>query len=510
MRRMLQIVTSLAALMAPAGAWAEPQNGGVINVATIGEPPTLDPMASTADLVGMITQHIFETLYTFDANWGVVPLLAGSLPEISDDARTYTIPLQREVKFHDGSDLKSDDVVASLKRWMDISTRGKQIAERLEKLEAVDDYTVRITLTEPYAPLVSFLALNNSAAIIIPSEIAGEAQLTQPIGTGPYQLKEHKPDQYIQLARFEGYKSLEGEPNGYGGARKQYADEIVFTPVPDSSTRVEAAAAGQFDYVDSLPVEAHDRISGSASVPLVLKAASWPMFVMNTKEGIVANPGVRKAIQAALAPQDMLLAAFGTTDFFSVDGALYPEGYVWHTTAGTEKYRPEGDIETATSLLKEAGYNSEPIRILTSKQYEFHFKMAQVAAEYMKAAGMNVQLDVVDWATLTERRGHSDLWDIYITHSPFFPEPSLITVMSDNWGGWWATEEKHRVLKAFNGEVDAQKRVKLWEDVQKAFYDEVPAYKVGNFSALAAHKPTLKGIQQATWPYFWNAWSEKE
>ena len=73
------------------------------------------------------------------------------------------------------------------------------------------------------------------------------------IGTGPYMLKERKPDQYIQLARFDGYKSREGEPNGYGGARKQYLDEIRFVPVPDPNTRVEGAVAGQFDYVDSHP-----------------------------------------------------------------------------------------------------------------------------------------------------------------------------------------------------------------------------------------------------------------
>ena len=60
------------------------QKGGVVNVATVGEPPTLDPMASTADLVGIITQHFFETLFTFDKNWKVTPLLAESLPEVSD------------------------------------------------------------------------------------------------------------------------------------------------------------------------------------------------------------------------------------------------------------------------------------------------------------------------------------------------------------------------------------------------------------------------------------------
>lgn len=83
--------------------------------------------------------------------------------------------------------------------------------------------------------------------------------MTEFVGTGPYMLKERKADQYIQLVRFDGYKSRDGESDGYGGARHQYLDEIRFVPVPDPNTRVEAAVSGQYDYVDSIPVESFAR-----------------------------------------------------------------------------------------------------------------------------------------------------------------------------------------------------------------------------------------------------------
>ncbi len=236
----------------------------MINVATIGEPPTLDPMASTADLVGIVTQHIFETLYTFDKEWKTTPLLAESLPEISADGKTYTIKLRAGIKFHDGSDMASDDVVASLDRWIKVASRGKQAASFIDKIEATDPLTVTITLKQPYAPLVSLLAFNNSAAIILPKE-KQEEPMKEFIGTGPYMLKERKADQYIQLVRFDGYKSREGDGNGYGGARHQYLDEIRFVPVPDANTRVEAAVSGQYDYIDSIPVESFDKIKSSSS-----------------------------------------------------------------------------------------------------------------------------------------------------------------------------------------------------------------------------------------------------
>ncbi|MFK0274152.1 ABC transporter substrate-binding protein [Ensifer sp. NPDC090286] len=493
------------ALVASATLAFAQEKGGVINVATVGEPPTLDPMASTADLVGIVSQHIFETLYTFDKDWKPTPLLAASLPEISADGKTYTIKLRSGVKFHDGTDLDSKDVVASLERWTKVASRGKQTATTISGIEAVDPLTVKISLATPYAPLVSLLAFNNSAAIVLPSEKQAEP-MTDFVGTGPYQLKERKADQYIQLTRYDAYKSPEGEANGYGGARHQYADEIRFVPVPDPNTRVEAAVSGQYDYVDSLPVESFERVKGSsASEPVMLQPFGWPVFVLNSGNGMTKNIDLRKAIRASLSMEDMMAAAFGTTDFYALDAALYPSQFTWRTDAGTEGAYNIADPEKAGELLKAAGYKGEPLRILTSRQYEFHYKMAQVAAEYLKLAGFTVDLQVVDWATLTQRRADPTLWDIYITHSPFLPEPALIGMMSTKAPGNWDTPARAKAVDAFNAESDPAKRVALWADVQKVIFEEVPFIKIGDFNALSAKAKTLEGVSPAPWPYFWNA-----
>ncbi|MGI6851542.1 ABC transporter substrate-binding protein [Mesorhizobium sp. 1B3] len=498
-------VAAFAGVSMLVAAYAQAQErGGVVNVATIGELTTLDPMTATGDLLGMVTQHFFETLYTFDKNWNVAPLLAEALPEVSADGKVHTIKLRQGITFHDGSAMTSEDVVASLKRWLAVASRGKLVAANLEKLEAVDDYTIELTLKQPFAPLAVLLAFNNSAAVVLPSEKIAET-LSEYVGTGPYMIKERKPDQYLQLVRFDGYKAREGEPDGFGGARKQYLDEIRFVPVPDANTRVEGAIAGQYDYADLLPAEAFDRLNGQAKTePLVLKSFGWPMFIMNNKEGMMTTVGMRKAVQAALNAEDMLAAAFGKPEFYTVDGALYPEGYQWRTDAGVDAYNI-GDPEKAKALATEAGYDGKPIRILTSRQYEFHYKMAQVAAEYLKMAGFAVQLDVVDWATLVQRRAEPALWDIFITHSPFLPDPALIAPLPASYPGWWASEEKEKLLVALNTEMDAQKRVAIWSDLQKLIYDEAPFYKVGDFSALSAKSPRLQGFTPSAWPFFWNA-----
>jgi peptide/nickel transport system substrate-binding protein len=332
-----------------------------------------------------------------------------------------------------------------------------------------------------------------------------ENPIKEVIGTGPYQLKERKPDQYIQLTRFDGYKQRQGEPDGFGGARKQYLDEIRFVPVPDANTRVEGALAGQFDFADLIPVEAYDRLKGQAKTePVLMQGFGWPMFIMNNKQGMMTSKDMRKAVQTALNAEDMLAAAFGKPEFYKLDGAMYPEGYAWRSDAGIKAYN-QGDADKAKALAKTAKYDGAPIRILTSRQYEFHYKMAQVAAEYLKAAGLKVDLQVVDWATLVQRRAEPALWDIFITHSPFLAEPALIAPLPDSYPGWWASEAKNKLLSALNAESDEKKRVAIFADLQKLIFDEAPFYKVGDFAALSAKAPRLAGYTASPWPYFWNA-----
>src|SRR5690606_22850618 len=255
---------------------------------------------------------------------------------------------------------------------------------------------------------------------------------------------------------------------------------------------------------DALPIYGQDKTE-----PLLLKSFGWPMFIMNNKQGMMTKLEMRKAVQAALNAEDMLAAAFGKPEFYTVDGALYPEGYPWRTDAGTEAYNL-GDPEKAKALARPAGYDGkQPIRILTSRQYEFHYKMAQVAAEYLKAADLAVELQVVDWATLVQRRADPALWDIFITHSPFLPDPALIAPLPATYPGWWDNPEKEKLLVALNAELDQGKRVALFADLQKLLYEQPPLYKVGDFSALSAKSPKLKGYDASPWPYFWNAYLDK-
>lgn len=494
----------------PVWAADEPVRGGALNLAMIGEPQSLDPMTSVADLVGTITQHIYENIYTFDKSSAVVPMLAAEMPKVSDDARTYTIPLRSGVFFHDGQEMTAEDVEASLKRWMETAPRGKAVGAVVEQMTSPEKYTLEIRLKTPYAPLLAQLAMPAGGAVILPKNKLAQT-LTEFIGTGPYKLKERRPDQYVLLVRHDKYAPLSGDASGYAGRRDALADELRFIPVPNANTRVEGSLGGQYHYADLIPVESYSRLENKKNIaPLVIPNFGYVYIVLNTKQGIMQDIRLRKAVQMTLNHSEMLAVGFGDPKFYSLYGAHFPEGSIYHTQDGTEAYNV-ADAKGAAALLKEAGYDaSKPVRILTSQQYEFHYRMALVMAENLKQAGYKVDLQVSDWATLIQRRGDPSLWDIYVTHSVHLPDPSLTPPqLGDNAPGGWDTPNKKEALAVFNAEPDPQKRARLWGRVQSVVFDEVPYIKIGDFSGLAAVSPKLQNYQPMPWPFFWNTWLAK-
>jgi len=308
--------------------------------------------------------------------------------------------------------------------------------------------------------------------------------------------------------RFEDYQPRAGAPDGLGGARLQYADEIRFVPVPDANTRLEGLLSGQFDYADFIPTEAYERLLAQNGVePVLLESSGWLLFILNQEQGLMRNLKIRQAFQAALSAEDMLVAAFGRDEFYTLDGRLYPEKYIWHNDAGIELYN-QMNLEKAKQLLQESGYQGETIHLLNSRQYEFHNKMAQVAAEYLRLVGFNVQLDVVDWATLLQRRNTDPAaWDVAITHYTFVPEPSMVPNFSPAFAGWWRDEKKQALFEELNRVVNIEKRKEIVAALQREVYAQVPFYKIGNLTALSAKSSRLAGVSPVnTWPFFWNAY----
>ena len=146
-------------------AQEQPKPGGVLKAAMIGEPPSLDLHWTTAVITQQITWHVYETLYTYDQGFNPIPMLAES-HTITDGGRRYTLRLRRGVRFHNGKEMTSADVVPSLNRWGRMATPGKALWKFVEAVEAKGPYEVVIQLKEPSGSLLYGLARPTNGAAI--------------------------------------------------------------------------------------------------------------------------------------------------------------------------------------------------------------------------------------------------------------------------------------------------------------------------------------------------------
>jgi len=505
------LVTVSGWLAVAPGEAQSPKKGGVLRVGMIGEPPTLDVHTTTAVITREISVNVFEGLFALDAKYQPVPLLAEGY-EVLDGGKRYAIRLRKDVRFHNGKPLTSADVVASLKRWGALSSTGKTTFKVVEAVEAKGPNAIEIRLKEPSGSLLTVLAQVDNAALIYSKDAidaAGEGQLKEFIGTGPFKFAEHKPDRHIKLARFDDYVAR-GEPaSGLAGRRTAWVDEILFMPVPDYATRQAGMATGEYDYIQQVKPDQYDRLRSTPGVEaVVVKPYGWATIVFNLKQGLMTDQKLRLAAQAALDVEPMMLAGLGHKDFYRLDPGLFFQEMPWHSRAAAASYN-QRDKDKARRLLKEAGYAGQPMRWIVTTEYEHHYKPAVVAKSQLEEVGFKIDLQVSDWATVVQRRNKPELWDAFSTAFVFVPEPATSAQVLCEWPGWWCTPEKDQLLQAMGREPDFKKRYAMWEKVQTMFYAEAPRIKIGDYFRLDARRKDVMGYEPGPYMHFWNVWLDR-
>ncbi|MDR1048395.1 MAG: ABC transporter substrate-binding protein [Synergistaceae bacterium] len=499
-------VLALAVTLFSGSAFA----AGVIRVAVIDEPPTLDQHVVTSDLATMIAQHIFEGLYTFDSKYSPVPMLVQD-EEIRDAGKIVVLRLREGVKFHDGSDFDAEDALASLKRWGEHGARGSILFNNREKIEATGKLELTLTFKAPYAPWKNLLAFINGGPVIYPKEVIDGADKTpidpsKYIGTGPYKFAERNVGRYIKLVRNDAYAARTEPADGYAGNREAILDEIRFIPVPDAGTRLNGVKAGDYDYAEQMLGDLFDSLKEDDSVKVsVNQGANQGLAFFNSSAGVFKdNYKLRQALEAALDMEPALRAAIGPQELWKATGSMMPDTTEWYSAAGLDNYS-QNNAELAKKLAKEAGYNGEKIVFMASTSYKIHYDTTLVLVKQLQDAGFNVDHQIFDWATLVSKRADPAQWDIFFTHHGFVPDPVLFSFMSDAYPGWWATDAKAALSKAFVETMDFPARKGVWDKLQALIYEEVPVVKVGDYFSYDIYSPKVQGLSESSliWPKFW-------
>lgn len=350
------------------------------------DPDSLDPIQNTTTTVGNIIEYVAETLTVTDKEGNVQPKLATEW-NVSDDGLEYTLKLREGVTFSDGTPLNAEAVKWNLERVLDPDLRVPQRAPlaSIQSVEAVDDLTVKLTLSQPNGPLLSALSTTTSG-IMSPKVAEAEGNtyenVTEPVGTGPYVFKERVQSERIVFTRNENY-----------WGEQPYYDEVVFQVVPEAATRESLLLAGQVDMIILPPVSDLPALQENPDVEVLLAPSDRIIFIgMNTNDETLSDVRVRQALNYAVDKQAIIDSVlFGAAQIMDAPMASNMFGYC---SLGAYEYNPD----KAKELLAEAGVENLELGFISpTGRYVQDFQASQAVAGYLEEIGIKTTVETMDW-----------------------------------------------------------------------------------------------------------------
>jgi peptide/nickel transport system substrate-binding protein len=507
----LGVLALVLSLLSPASGAATPvpTRGGVLKIAQKAEPDTLDIMWSTGDLTYWIASQIFEMLLALDEERQPVPHLARNYT-VSNDGLTHTFQLRRGVKFHNGEEMTSDDAVASLRRWLDMSALGRSIiGPRTAEIVARDRYTVEWRLRAPTSVLPYALARWTQGAAIYPAKIAraaGQRMITDYIGTGPYRFVEWKRGTMVRLARFDDYQPVDRPPSGAAGRRTAYLDELHYLFVPEPAVAMVGIEAGDFHFAIEADREAYTRYRFSRKVQSFLGKRGMVFFVPNHQGPVLSNLKIRQAIQAAVCVEP-ILAVYTNEKFYQKVPAVTGTG-PFATDVGRELYN-QCNPARARQLLAEAGYDGRPVRVLLTAGDQVKIDMNLVLQQQLAGIGVNYELLIRDSAAYGRIRRDRSAYDAVFTESSWVEHPTLLSHLPATGLSGWRNEEKERLIGDLLAARTHEQALEIWRRIERLWYQDVATVKIGNFFGYAIARFELQGYTDRPFPFFWNVWLQK-
>lgn len=360
-----------------------PKKGGTlrISISDGSSSDTLDPGTALTANASIVLKSVYDPLAVTDANFQAQPALATAW-EVNSDATQWTIRLREGVKWHDGSDFTSKDVVYTISRWLDPKT-GSAINGFLSPyldfagVSAPDASTVVLKLKKPNSVLIQTLGANPASQIV--KDGATDFSGKSIVGTGPFKLDVWNPGTSWKAIRNEMY-----------WGETVYLDGIEATVTPDQGAKLQAALSGAADLTDLIPVSLWAGFQGRSDIVLdtIKNRNSW-VFAFDQSVAPFNDQRVLEAIKLATDRDKMVETALLGHGTATADVPIDP-GSSWYPS----DLKPEHDPAKAKALLAEAGFpDGLEIKLSVTDSVPGMLDAAQAWQQVVKDAGINVTLD---------------------------------------------------------------------------------------------------------------------
>ena len=476
-----KLVLPVLAILLPTFALpaATPAGSNRIVVGRLTDAAYLDPNAPSVGVGEIpVTEQIYEGLVSVNADGtGIVPCLATAW-KISKDGLVYTFELKPGVKFSDGTPVKGEDWVWSLLRARDLKTSSYRfIAEAIAKVDATDKQVV-ITLAKPWAPFLADLCNFN---MVVGSKahyqkLGETAYNMNPLGTGPYMLKEWKKEESILLTA-NPYYHVKDMPK---------TKEVMFRVIPDDNTRVMQLQSGQIDIANEIPFTLIDTVKANPNLKVdIFPSTQIRYLILNTTLPPFNNAKVRSALVYGINKKeisDLVAGQFGAPVAALVSEA---EGKWFNAKLPVVPYAPE----TAKKMLAAAGVTTPvPVTLSIRSGNEIYVQVATLLKSQLEKAGFAVTVEMLERATMAEKYTALKHQATILQWIDDITDPSGITgwtVDYDQCNAWYTglnDQPLNDLNTAASKELNASKRVAMYHEIQKRVYTNanvIPLFRNG-------------------------------
>jgi peptide/nickel transport system substrate-binding protein len=511
--RLLAFAAGLAVLVAALPAAA--QSVGVLRARLNADIRSSDPGVNRDANSDAVIAHIVEGLVALKEDTSVGPLLAQKV-EVAKDGKSYTFRLRDGLRFHNGAPLTADDVVWAWTRYLTPATQWRCLPEfdgrgitKVLAVEAPDAKTVVFKLERPSALFLATMARSDcgGAGIVHRSSVGADGKWIAPVGTGPFKLGEWKRGQYVDLLRFEQYASRSEPGDGLTGAKKAEVERVRFMVIPDGAAAKAALIAGQLEIVNDLDTADLGDVAGVPDLRIdKASTMSVSAILFQTRDPLLKDVRIRRAIAFAL---DQPALVRGVTNALATrNNSAIPLSSAFHSAVQSQGYAH--NLAEAKKLLAEAGYAGQPIKLLANKRYSAMFDVAVLAQAMAQAAGIRLELEVLDWATQLDRYTKGNYQAMSFSFSARL-DPSLSYEMFSGAKDQqprkvWDNPQAQAELAESMLTNDKVRRQALFDGLHKRMLDDVPLIVLYNGLELTAYRKNLVGYRNwaAATPRLWN------
>lgn len=499
-------MTAMTAVMAATAGTALAQDK-MMRVRLNADIRSTDPGVNRDANSDAVVLHMVEGLVGYRDDASVAPLLAKSV-DISDDGKTYTFKLRDGLKFSNGEALTSADVLSSWARYTDPKTAWRCLKDvtgsgvaSVADVAAPDASTVVFTLEKPTALFLATIARTDcgGTGIYHKSSLDAEGKWVKPIGTGPFTLQEWRSGQYVQLAANPNYVSPGGDRTGYVGDKTPKVDAVRFMIIPDDAAAKTAISSGDIDVLADVNNADIDEMTENGDIKVdKVDAMGLTGLLFQTRDPLLKDVRIRQAIMLSLDIPQITEALTNGQSAASASIVPVPSPYF----GSAQKEMPSRNIEEANKLLAEAGYNGQPIKWLATKHYPSLFDAAVLVQAMAQEAGINIEVETLDWATLLDRYTTGNYSAMSFTYSARL-DPSLsFDMVSGNKdksaNKVWDNPDGLKLIAESTQITDEAKRQAIFDKLEGMIRADLPIIPLYSGTRIGAVRSNVEGYK--TWP----------